>query len=811
MALWLALLAALLFVFQYTTLVKFSSLPPGVSYISLAAFAQEVRQQVPLDWRDALGLGLILAVVLVVLGREVSQRRFSLFLAWAFARESRTLGLLSLSSLVCVRFYFAPGELSWAGDASYHLSYAGIAAQTIARGEFPLWTNRFGTGSPYLQFYGFFFFYLVGLVDLVCRDLYASLKLVLAGAHVASGIGTYCLVRALCRSRRAGYLAGLAYVLSFWHTQQVIIMGRLPLSVFYALLPWPFYCFERLRSSRHPRSLVATGGLALGALAFTHPGYALWATVLLGVYMALRLWPYVSGQRHWQGYSLALLAGGLLFGAYLTLPMWLERHWTGLEAGIDLSGVPDPSWQQVLGWSNYRFWLLPLPEHVHHWYGGYVGVSLAGLALAGLWRCARWRQDNRWAAPALASALCLLLTLILTFGYRWPFMRHVPVVYAFNASRYLLFSVFFLALLAGIGTKVLLCWRARNRGSPRLYVLALLAIVADLGPATFQHPYMPPGKDPLGYPASLYESFGDLARPYRDQGELPGYRIFWALGDTHPFLALGWLHAKTHTPLPHGIQAGELQAAAAFVAPLERYLSKVLGEASADQLSALLSGFPFMANALVLLNVKYLLLTRADHTLASPGNIFPNTPVLAFPRALGISSGQFSQLWSSAEVERQLQQQTQDPELLAMAPSLLPILWTIQQMRIDPASRTGERLLLLDWAGQEELGAVPQVELLEHRVWDQRVALRLRLSAPAYVRLAYGYYPYLRVRVDGQEVVPLQTVERFIALRLEAGEHRIALEPRLSPLRRFFLLLDMGLLIAAVWVWVWEGRRSERR
>ena len=39
-------------------------------------------------------------------------------------------------------------------------------------------------------------------------------------------------------------LAGLAYVLSFWHTQQVLIMGRLPLSLFYALLPLPFYFWE---------------------------------------------------------------------------------------------------------------------------------------------------------------------------------------------------------------------------------------------------------------------------------------------------------------------------------------------------------------------------------------------------------------------------------------------------------------------------------------------------------------------------------------------------------------------------------------
>jgi hypothetical protein len=47
-------------------------------------------------------------------------------------------------------------------------------------------------------------------------------------------------------------LAGLAYVLGFWHTQQVLIMGRLPLSLFYALLPLPFYFLEGLSEKFEP-------------------------------------------------------------------------------------------------------------------------------------------------------------------------------------------------------------------------------------------------------------------------------------------------------------------------------------------------------------------------------------------------------------------------------------------------------------------------------------------------------------------------------------------------------------------------------
>ena len=68
----------------------------------------------------------------------------------------------------------------------------------------------------------------------------------MAGTHIISGIGMYFFVGNLCQSRRAGFIAGLGYVLCFWHTQQVLIMGRLPLSLFYALLPWPFYAVESM-------------------------------------------------------------------------------------------------------------------------------------------------------------------------------------------------------------------------------------------------------------------------------------------------------------------------------------------------------------------------------------------------------------------------------------------------------------------------------------------------------------------------------------------------------------------------------------
>lgn len=129
-----------------------------------------------------------------------------------------------------------------------------------------------GSGSPYLQNYGFAFFYLVGLADLVFRDLSLSLKLTMAAGHLLSGVGMYCLAAGICRSRRAGFAAGLAYALCFWHTQQVLIMGRLSLFILYAVLPWVFHCVERVAASPRRMRAALLGGVCVALLNFTHPG-----------------------------------------------------------------------------------------------------------------------------------------------------------------------------------------------------------------------------------------------------------------------------------------------------------------------------------------------------------------------------------------------------------------------------------------------------------------------------------------------------------------------------------------------------------
>jgi hypothetical protein len=121
----------------------------------------------------------------------------------------------------------------------------------------------------------------------------------------------------------------------------------------------------------------------------------------------------------------------------------------------------------------------------------------------------------------------------------------------------------------------------------------------------------------------------------------------------------------------------------------------------------------------------------------------------------------------------------------------------LKAMGVDATASTCRQVLLRAQTKPLDLGTSPEVEVLSHRVWNQRVELQVRTSDACFARLAYAYYPYLRVVVDGKIAQTLETADRFIALRLDRGEHLIVLEPFLSPMRRALLALDIVLLAAA--------------
>ena len=788
----LGALTVQLFALQHLTLSKLAIAPAGAGMVSFATFAHQLLEQVSFTAVD-LGLGFsILITCELLLATEVLFCGLTRFLDRALATERGALILLAATGLVLVRFYFAPGQPTWAGDSGGHITYAFIAAHSFATGELPIWTNAFSAGSPYVQFYGFLFFYLVGLCNLLVDDPFNAIKLVTGLSHWASGLGMYLLVRTATGSRRAGLLAGIAYVASFWHTQQVVIMGRLPLSVFYALLPFPFYALDKLYQRGLSATPVVGGAISLSALAFVHAGYAFWGVFFFCAYAGIRL--RTADKTRLFG-TLGILGGGLVFGAYQTLPMWLERDLVGLAEGIHLGGGAIPSWRQVLVWSNAYFRLSPLPPEQHNWHGGYLGLSLvvvtvSGLAALSVTTAIRHRIAVGSTNPAWAAFAGLGLAGLTVFAHDGPILSDLAVVQAFNAGRFLLFVVFFLALCCGIAAH----WLHRA-GTGRIYTFLLLFVLVDLGSTTFRNLYIPRWAQPIDYPAEIVRDLNADA-PDRAWPELPNHRIFATTQYHHFYLLVPWLFGQTGMPQVQSAYFAAPKAWFALIHPWTEWAQRLWEEVdtpSRDQTEFLLAGAK-------LFNVRDILAARAANAVARI-KTRTDSPVLAASQIAPYPEEEVARYATSAEAAQIL---STDPDLLGR---VAPIYWLIQSMAIDLKSNICERIYVRDHEPHTRTQHRPQVDLLEHRVYNQRVLLHLQTTEPCYVRLAYAYYPHLRLTVNSREVTPLETAGHFIALPLDAGDHRIEITASLSPLRRGLLLLDLVLFCVGV-AWIYTERRK---
>ena len=773
----LVALALLAYWFQWQTLSKFGALMPSGRFRSfgdLLALAHE--QGIIFDAVDASLAAGILLLAFGLVAAEVHSSRLTQFLTVVLDCQKTTIVLLVATSVVLVRCYFASGEPAWQGDGPAHLAYVRFAAASLAMGEMPIWTNMAGAGTPYLQFYGVLFPLLVGLFQLVLGDPGWALKLVLGALHVCSGVGIYLFVSRAQRSRAAGLIAGLAYVASFWHLQQILIMGRLPLSLVYALLPWPFWAVEGLRFGHRRATAVCIGGCALGALVLTHPGYGFWAMVAVSGYAGLRLLPWRGADVQARGIAAALLILlALALSGYLTFGMYIERGATGLHAGLSLSNVPDPDWRQLLVWSNYFVPLVAdwLPNS--DWHAGYLGISAIGLAFTGMFSW-WWSRHTPTSGPVLAMAVELCGFLLLAFAYRSDLLQSIPVVTGLNASRYLLFVTFFVSTLAGAGVRVLRATRLNHRA----VTLALIVLLADLGSTTFVHTYTPSARvhDLLSGDALDYLVADAAGLP---TGALPPYRLFTSTHDVHDRMAMGAAHLRG-VPTFQSYHPGASRSATSFARPFERYLNGILADMDHPAQITTQENSASILAGLRMLNVRHLLVERdEDYFLNRRG--LAHSPVLLSMQA---GPGSFSELEGS------------EGRMLAI----------IEQTGVDPQSDRCRRILLKDEV-EYSLTGIADLQVLSHRVWQQRVELKVETSAACFVRLAYSSVPSLVVLVDGERVQPWTTAGHFIALPLDAGIHEIVLQPRLSWGRKGLLAVGvLALLLSLVAV---RRQRSQYR
>ena len=520
---------------------------------------------------------------------------------------------------------------------------------------------------------------------------------------------------------------------------------------------------------------------------------------LLACYSLVRLWSCRNrsdaGAVLRSGLLLFLL--GAVFSSYMNAGMFFERAYTKLhQFSVEPSSVPDPTWRHLLGWSNYRFWLL-LPQP-YHWYGGYLGVSLVLLALGG-GAVAMWRRHGRREGRLAPCWVCLILVALVIIAYRWPPLAQMPLVHAFNASRYLLFLSFFLALAAGLGAYCLLPHGPRRLKRSRRYTLLLLVLMIDLFPTTFVQPYCEEDYSPAGLPSEIFDPIARSAAHFFRRDELPNYRAHWISTGLNIFRRQACMLFEGSTPIAEAFHPGELRTLETFTQPLTGWAHELLAQVeSADQLTAH-PQYELLRDGLYFLNTRYLI-------ASSGGNRFAT--LLALVHSPIVVSGRLEAYDGKDTVQGAAAGLGAGPEENEAIARALEII-ARTGLRPPLGSLACERILVRDMEGDRDLGTSPTARVVSHVVRRQEVEMKVEVSADCYARLAYAYYPHLRVSVDEKQVRPLQTAGRFMALPLDAGEHDIAIEARLSPLRRGLLVLAAVSLVMAL-VLVFREHRNNR-
>ena len=735
---------------------------------------------------------ILLLLVTPAVWLEIRRGSLSAFLEDVFSSRRKTAFFLFLSLLFVVKFYWIPGyRLYTTGDGAAHFLNTWMAYSALQNGEIPFWTNDWACGAPFLQFYPPLFSYLSAGLLFLHENIFLAIRLLLTGLHILSGFTMYWTVRALESDRKAAFLSALVYAAAPWHVFQVFHFNRFPVAPVYALLPLLFLSTEMLRRGRLAAALL--GGASLGGIALSHPGYAIFSGALFGLYTLIRsICPEESGWKPRKECLLHILAVGLFgmgLASLLLFPYLLESELLPYLPAVGTS-------EEIKGYIMDNPYLATLFLWSRHPFGhsGYLGISLFLFGVLGL--VGRTiRRGPGWAA----LLVCCAFSYYLVVGHHNALYSLIPFVYAqFYAGRHLIFLVLFLSIGAGLSLPFLEEWMgkkelaSRRKRSllrfcrPRLTLILIGFFLADLGPIIHYLRVSPryPFPDQGAVYARIEQERGDSPHRLARAVDIPkDYRI-----RKHGSLILPF-EARCPTP-----EAGQFGTPVSYA-----YIGKILKTARENL--PLEKGFPEdFLQAMYLLNVRYVSTDVFSPSLARSlgGENFGGalwlftlpdvSPVLASGRIEDLG-----ERWRYPGKGMDMILDRWNP------PDLLDRI--IGAMDIDMKNMRAGTLFVRDGPEQPETYPEPvgPVEVGQEDFGSTYLRLTVTAASDCYVRISQSFYPHQQVLLDGK---PWPDVYRsgmeFIVIRFPAGAHTVEVRAVLSPVRKAFLAISVGVLCLMV-------------
>lgn len=744
-----------------------------------AALAAVASRALPIGATAVVMAGAVLfLVVQEVRRRAVSRAVEAAGLAWLAV-------LLGGILLWFGHAYLYPGWML-AGDAGAHVTRIVQLGLALREGEWPVWSNHYYLGAPFLQFTGPLFFHVGGILAALLGDGMLATKILLFVLHLVAGFAAYGLLRQLDAPRLPALAGTIVYAGAWGHLHLFVYSGVLPQAVTLALLPVVLIAADRcIRQEEYAPGRRWPGwswvALALGTagLLANHQPHGVLAGIYLALFCLYGWWRHGAAPVPLLRVVLAG-AAGVVVASYAIMPYLAERDTVMATGAGSLFQLALPGLEE-LGrlalWSN-------LQTSSGAESGAYLGLTALLLAAAGIIGWYRDRKSDRarlGGVPLFAG--CLALSLVLTGA----FIRDIQ------------FTLLFLAPLVAQGVMSLSGLSARRSGTIGLCLVA--AILVDLGPTALQ----PLNRTDKGYYttglAYLEQAAAGPTGAGRvvlvghgawEQGAAGGERRY-IVNAGPSTLPISWGRVSFVNGPHNQTAAPAHNYAIAVLMRLDRELNEgQVGDETLRLLAALDVrrvifdsgegfGFPDTLPGTVTDG-------PLGRIIAVPGA----TPVLFAPRlepAEGIAPADRPLLWPTMT----------GTDLAAAAETAAR--GALVAMSVDFPRHLAAQILLP--AGAAAAGPDRRTvdgALLVRAIEEERQSVTMRLDSPAagYAQLAYAFHPWLAAKVNGEPVQPLRTMEGLVAVPVPAGPVEVEMAAQASALRRAFGWLSLGALLAVL-------------
>jgi hypothetical protein len=449
--------------------------------------------------------------------------------------------------------------------------------------------------------------------------------------------------------------------------------------------------------------------------------------------------------------------------------------------------------------------LLGLKSRVGGYEGVYVGVSVI-LLLLGAIGTVLLRRRFRFQVPAL---LGLVGSLFLTFGPSLLKEKQYLVTAGLPPERFLLFVIFFTALLVPSAYELARSALSRRRVSP-VVVFAVIAgvVMIDCLQSVSLACFMD-RSEVLAVREEVYAIVSNEPHARLLDLNIPEPRID-DVRRTLWYPAVGAIYGGLPTPL--GLPYH--QYAPRTMLHVYQWVSYIAGDLGAA------NGQPVSDNT-----HKALALMGVSHALTLP----------AIVNTSGNDSGPFVLLLKNGMDwdDRFVRAEREPPlafgrtyqglvlaanRIVPMAPDTLvadhsfivALNWRrlLDTLRLDDTDHCLNFIPTQAGTNPESLPGSPSLLIDSTRIRHQDVVTGFRVSADCFLRVAVSYYPELEVGLDGRPVQFFETADHFTYIRCPAGSHVLSVRARLGGLRIATLLLSL-VSLPAVLVLIMRRRRPK--